>query len=236
MMETKILVIEDDQPLSEIVSYNLSQHGYQVSCASDGQSGFQMAVDLVPELILLDVMLPKLDGIEVCRRLRAHPKTLGCVIVMLTAKSEEADQLLGFSVGADDYVIKPFSVKVLLERIRAMLRRWHHETDPQVPLVSNALVLDRMRHQVTLHGEPLGLTPSEFRLLETLMREPGRAFDRKDLIELALGEDTVVLDRTIDVHIRSLRKKLGDHGGLIETIRGVGYRFNEPSRREQAVR
>lgn len=227
MPNSRILVIEDDRALSEVICYNLSQHGYVVTPAYDGQSGFNSATHQPPDIVLLDVMLPIIDGIEVCRRLRNHPATSNCAIVMLTAKAEEADQLLGFSVGADDYVVKPFSVKVLLERIKAMRRRFHVENEGPTTLAAQGLVIDRVRHQVTLHNVPMSLTPSEFRLLETLMREPGRAYERKDLIDLALGEDTVVLDRTIDVHIRSLRKKLGEHGPLIETVRGVGYRFQD---------
>jgi two-component system, OmpR family, phosphate regulon response regulator PhoB len=227
MLNSRILVIEDDRPLSDIICYNLTQHGYSVTPAYDGQAGFNAAVHQPPDMILLDVMLPIIDGIEVCRRLRNHPETSQSVIVMLTAKAEEADQLLGFSVGADDYVVKPFSVKVLLERIKAMRRRLQSESDGSTTLASRGLVIDRIRHQATLNDSPLDLTPSEFRLLETLMREPGRAYERKDLIDLALGEDTVVLDRTIDVHIRALRKKLGDHGNFIETVRGIGYRFQD---------
>ncbi len=227
MHNSRVLVIEDDRSLSEIICYNLSQHGYKVTPAYDGQSGYNAAIHQPPDMILLDVMLPILDGIEVCRRLRNHPETSQCVIVMLTAKAEEADQLLGFSVGADDYVVKPFSVKVLIERIKAMRRRLQSEPDGASTLASQGLVIDRVRHQVTLDDVPMNLTPSEFRLLETLMSEPGRAYERKDLIDLALGEDTVVLDRTIDVHIRALRKKLGGHGVLIETVRGIGYRFQD---------
>ncbi len=227
MANRRVLVIEDDRALSEIICYNLQQHGFQVSTAFDGQSGLSAAFHQPPEIILLDVMLPVLDGTEVCRRLRAHPETSQCVILMLTAKAEEADQLLGFSVGADDYVVKPFSVKVLLERIKALRRRLLSDPGDLPTIAAQGIVIDRVRHQVTLNGVAVDLTPSEFRLLETLMRDPGRAYERNDLIDLALGEDTVVLERTIDVHIRALRKKLGESGDLIETVRGVGYRFQD---------
>ena len=227
MANRRVLVIEDDRALSEIICYNLQQHGFQVSTAFDGQCGLSAAFHQPPEIILLDVMLPVLDGIEVCRRLRAHPETSQCVILMLTAKAEEADQLLGFSVGADDYVVKPFSVKVLLERIKALRRRLLSDPGDLPTIAAQGIVIDRVRHQVTLNGVAVDLTPSEFRLLETLMRDPGRAYERNDLIDLALGEDTVVLERTIDVHIRALRKKLGESGDLIETVRGVGYRFQD---------
>lgn len=227
MASRKIVVIEDDRALSEIICYNLQQHGFEVTAAYDGQSGLSSTLHQLPEIVLLDVMLPVLDGIEVCRRLRAHPKTNECVILMLTAKSEEADQLLGFSVGADDYVVKPFSVKVLLERIKALRRRLLTEPGDLPTITAHGIVIDRVRHHVTSNGESLELTPSEFRLLETLVRDPGRAYDRNDLIDLALGQNTVVLERTIDVHIRALRKKLGPNGNLIETVRGIGYRFHD---------
>ncbi len=229
MAKRKILVIEDDRSLSDILLYNLEQNGFQVAREFDGQSGLNSAIADPPEIILLDVMLPVLDGVEVCRRLRANRYTAPCVIVMLTAKSEEADQLVGFSVGADDYVVKPFSVRVLLERIRAIRRRLTTPAEQSSIYSAHGIAVDRVRHQATMQGQPIDLTPSEFRLLETLLQQPGRAYDRAELIDSALGDDTIVLERTIDVHIRSLRKKLGEQGNLIETVRGVGYRFQEAS-------
>lgn len=228
MPKSKILIVEDDRSLAEILEYNLRKSGYEVTRSSDGGDGLEQAKLKLPEFILLDVMLPVLDGLEVCRRLRANPDTAKCNIIMLTAKSEEADQLVGYSVGADDYVVKPFSVKVLLERLKALERRRTGVTEENVDVVTRgAVTIDRRRYRATLNGEPLDLTKSEFRLLETLMRQPGRAFDRTELIDSALGEDTFVLERTIDVHIRALRRKLGDHADMIETVRGVGYRFRE---------
>jgi two-component system phosphate regulon response regulator PhoB len=182
----------------------------------------------LPDIILLDVMLPIIDGVEVCRRLRAKPETAGAIIIMLTAKTEEADQLIGFSVGADDYVTKPFSVRVLMERIKALQRRKTAKPDDENDTVTRAgITLDRRRYRVSVDGQPVELTKSEFRLLDTLIRQPGRAFDRTELIDSALGEDTLVLERTIDVHIRALRKKIGPNADAIETVRGVGYRFRE---------
>ena len=173
-------------------------------------------------------MLPVIDGLDVCRRLRADAATRDMLIVMLTAKAEESDELIGFSLGADDYVTKPFSVKVLLERIKALRRR---RTDRSGQRRSDdqawASSVDRRRHQATAEGKPLQLTRSEFRLLDTLIRQPGRVFHRTELIDAALGEDTMVMERTIDVHIRALRRKLGDHADVIETVRGVGYRFRD---------
>ena len=228
MAKTKILIVEDDRSLADVLEYNLQQAGYEVYCARDGQDGINQASLRLPDLVLLDVMLPVVDGIEVCRRLRSMEETSKCLILMLTAKGEETDQLIGFSMGADDYVVKPFSIKVLLERIKALRRRKNAETTNRDNVVNyKGIVIDRIRHRVTADGRMLDLTPSEFRLLETLIRQPGRAFDRSELIDAALGEDTLVMERTIDVHIRALRRKLGDQADLVETVRGVGYRFRE---------
>ena len=172
-------------------------------------------------------MLPSMDGTEVCRQLRADVTTRGILILMLTAKAEESDQVVGFAVGADDYVTKPFSVKVLVERVKALLRRKSVDQDDQQVIVSQGIAVDRRRHVARAGDQKLDLTPSEFALLETLIRQPGRAYSRQDLIDAALGGDAIVLERTIDVHIRSLRKKLGAFADIIETVRGVGYRFHD---------
>ncbi len=227
MSKYKVLVVEDDRSLADIVRYNLQQAGYEVLWAFDGPDGLTQAQMHAPDLIVLDLMLPGIDGLEVCRRLRASPQTKDILILMLTAKGEEADHLVGFSVGCDDYVVKPYSVKILLERIKALIRRRERQSVSQETLAGGGIVIDRRKHSVSLHGQALDLTPSEFRLLETLMRQSGRAFDRSELIDSALGADTLVLERTIDVHIRSLRKKLGDSAEMIQTVRGIGYRFRE---------
>lgn len=228
MPKSKILVIEDDRAISEILVYNLDKAGYEVSLAIDGRDGVNQAQLKLPDIILLDVMLPIIDGVEVCRRLRSKPETASSIIIMLTAKTEEADQLIGFSVGADDYVTKPFSVRVLMERIKALQRRRSAKADDENDVVTRAgITLDRRRYRVSVDGLPVELTKSEFRLLDTLIRQPGRAFDRTELIDSALGEDTLVLERTIDVHIRAIRKKIGPNADAIETVRGVGYRFKE---------
>ncbi|MBL8890448.1 MAG: winged helix-turn-helix domain-containing protein [Planctomycetaceae bacterium] len=227
MSKHKILVVEDDRSLADIVRYNLQQAGYEVFWAFDGPDGLTQAQLHSPDLIVLDLMLPGIDGLEVCRRLRSSPQTKDVLILMLTAKGEEADHLIGFSVGCDDYVVKPYSVKILLERIKALIRRRERQSLSVETLTGGGVTIDRRKHSVTLQGSPLDLTPSEFRLLETLMRQSGRAFDRSELIDSALGADTLVLERTIDVHIRSLRKKLGESAELIQTVRGIGYRFRE---------
>lgn len=229
MPKSKILVIEDDRALAKVLEYNLAQNGFEVLLSSDGQDGLQQARNRQPALILLDLMIPVVDGLEVCRRLRQGPETKEIPIVMLTAKSEETDQVVGYNLGADDYVTKPFSVKVLMERLKSLLRREQMRASPDHDdwISRQGVTLDRVKHRATLHGSVLDLTPSEFRLLETLIRQPGRAFERTELVDFALGSDAMVLDRTIDVHIRSLRKKFGEHAGLIETVRGVGYRFRD---------
>ena len=228
MAKTKVLVVEDDRSLAEVLQYNLEQNGYEVFCAYDGQDGLSQARLQLPQLIVLDVMIPVLDGLEVCKMLRASSSTSDIPVIMLTAKSEETDQLVGFSVGADDYVVKPFSVKVLLQRIKTMLRRQERSKSAGSEIVERGgIVVDRVKHRVTVNDRTLDLTPSEFRLLDTLIRQPGRAFGRSELIDAALGADTLVLERTIDVHIRSLRKKLDSLADTIQTVRGIGYRFKE---------
>ncbi|MDB4766690.1 response regulator [bacterium] len=227
MPKTKILVVEDDRSLANVLEYNLTNSGYEVFCAHDGQDGLNQARAKTPDMIILDVMIPVIDGVETCRQLRAEQATRETPIMMLTAKSEETDQLIGFSVGADDYVVKPFSVRVLLERIKSLLRRRERDAGGADVVAIGTVSVDRIKHRASVNDKPMDLTPSEFRLLDTMIRQPGRAFDRTELIDLALGADTMVLERTIDVHIRSLRKKMGDSAGVVETVRGVGYRFGD---------
>lgn len=221
------MIIEDDRSLSDVLCYNLEQSGYSVSVAHDGQDGLNRAQHHPPDIIILDLMLPVVDGLDVCRRLRADPALHEVLIVMLTARAEESDHVIGLAIGADDYVTKPFSVKVMLERIKALLRRRKNGTNDSHVIASQGIVVDRHRHRVTVNEESLDLTRSEFALLEMLIRQPGRAFSRSELIESGLG-DTLILDRTIDVHVRSIRKKLGASCDLVETVRGVGYRFRDP--------
>ncbi|MCA9185330.1 MAG: winged helix-turn-helix domain-containing protein [Planctomycetales bacterium] len=228
MAKPRVLLVEDDQSLSDILSYNMRQASYDVVVARDGQDGLHQARLKPPDLVILDLMLPVLDGLEVCRQLRADPATRDTLILMLTAKAEESDQVVGFNLGADDFVTKPFSVKIVMERIKALLRRRVESQSDRDIVVSQGVMIDRHRHRVTIDDQPLELTPSEFGLLDALVRQPGRAFTRDELIDAALGHDTVVLERTIDVHIRALRKKLGNQADLIETVRGVGYRFRDP--------
>lgn len=237
MAKLKVLVIEDDRSLADVLTYNLKLAGYETIVAYDGQDGLLQAQIKTPDIVILDLMLPVIDGQDVCRRLRADSSLRDLMIVMLTAKAEESDELVGFSLGADDYVTKPFSVKVLLERIKALRRRRAGESNTDEVTTKLGITVDRRRHQALSNGMPLELTRSEFRLLDTLIRQPGRVFERSELIDAALGEDTMVMERTIDVHIRALRRKLGERSEVIETVRGVGYRFRDnemPSEEESA--
>ena len=226
----RVLVIEDERGLTEVLSYNLQREGYETIVAHDGQEGLRKAQTLLPDLILLDLMLPVLNGLEVCRELKAGERTRDIPILMLTAKTEETDQVVGFSLGADDYVTKPFGVKALMARIKALQRRREGANDPSTVVEHLGVRIDRVRHRAYAEGRELDLTPTEFRLLECLLRQPGRAFTRHQLMDAAIGEGAIVLERTIDVHIKTLRRKLGV-ADLIETVRGVGYRFRE--RREE---
>jgi len=176
---------------------------------------------------VLDIGLPGIDGLFYCQRLRENPRTRNVPIVMLTAKAEETDHVVGFSLGADDYVTKPFSVKVLMQRIKALQRRVESGADAGDAIEHLGVRIDRVRHRASVDGKQLDLTPTEFRLLECLLRQPGRAFSRPQLMDVAIGEGAIVLERTIDVHIKTLRKKLGAKVDYIETVRGVGYRFRE---------
>jgi two-component system phosphate regulon response regulator PhoB len=230
MSKPKILVIEDERSLVEVLSYNLEREGFEVLFAHDGQDGLRQAQVKLPDLVVLDLMLPLKGGLEVCRELRQGSRTREIPIIMVTAKAEESDQLVGFATGADDYVTKPYSMKVLVQRIKKELRRRQLQDEPSSTNVyqSQGVVIDRHRHRALYHDDELTLTPTEFRLLETLLRQAGRAFTRHELMDAAIGADAVVLERTIDVHVKSLRKKLGEAADLIETVRGVGYRFREP--------
>jgi two-component system phosphate regulon response regulator PhoB len=230
MAKPRILIIEDERALVEPLTYTLEREGFDVFAAHDGLDGLRQAQVRLPDLIVLDLMLPVKPGLEVCRTLKASPQTQQIPIIILTARAEESDQLMGFAVGADDYVTKPYSMRVLVERIKKELRHRDRLAEGvQGDVVdSQGVTIDRHRHRATSQGVDLALTPTEFRLLEVMLRQPGRAFTRHDLMDAAIGEDAVVLERTIDVHVKCLRKKLGDASDLIETVRGVGYRFREP--------
>jgi two-component system phosphate regulon response regulator PhoB len=227
MAHSRVLIIEDERALTDVLSYNLKREGYETLVAHEGKEGLRKAQMLLPDIIILDLMLPVMNGLEVCRELRAGERTRNIPIIMLTAKAEEIDQVVGFSMGADDYVTKPFSVKVLIQRIKALRRRVEGEAESPDVTEHLGVRLDRVQHRAFVSGKELELTPTEFRLLECLLRQPGRAFTRSHLMIAAIGEGAVVLERTIDVHVKSLRRKLGKAGQYLETVRGVGYRFRQ---------
>lgn len=228
MSKIKVLVVEDYLPLAETLEYQLQRAGYEVSHAADGKTAIVQAKLILPDLVILDVDLPVLSGIEVCKQLRMDSTTSDTLILMLSAMGEESDQVVGLAMGADDYIVKPVeSYKVLLHKVKALLRRREPTTTDSEQISLHGVKIDRRRYVASIHDQGLPLTKSEFQLLETLIRQPGRAFDRSELVDAALGEDTMVLDRTIDVHIRALRRKMGEAADLIETVRGIGYRFRE---------
>jgi two-component system phosphate regulon response regulator PhoB len=222
----RVLIIEDERDLVEGLVYNLQREGYDTLTAYDGQEGLRKAQMQLPDLILLDIMLPILSGTEVLRELRKGERTKDIPVIILSAKAEEMDQVVGFSLGADDYVAKPFSPRVLMQKIKALRRRVEGASESTEVIEYLGVKIDRVRHRAYADGNELDLTPTEFRLLECLLRQPGRAFSRAQLMDAAIGEGAVVLERTIDVHIKTLRRKLGT-ADLIETVRAVGYRFRE---------
>ena len=230
MPQPRILIVEDERGLTQSLSWYFAKEGYEPVVAHDGTEGLRKAQTLLPDVILLDIMLPGMDGLAVLRELQAGDRTRNVPVIMLTAKSEETDQVVGFNLGADDYVTKPFSNKVLLHRVKAVLRRAEGPAEAGEVIEHLGVRVDRTRHKVTCDGGAVDLTPTEFRLLECMLRQPGRAFTRHQLMDAAIGEGAIVLERTIDVHVKTLRKKLGHAGGssdLIETVRGIGYRFRE---------
>jgi two-component system, OmpR family, alkaline phosphatase synthesis response regulator PhoP len=228
MAHEKILVVEDEEEIQELVSYNLAKEGYEVARAASGEDALKQVRHELPDLILLDLMLPGIDGLEVCRSLKRDAATQAVPIVVLTAKGEETDVVAGLEMGADDYITKPFSPKVLIARMRAVLRRKATgPIDDAATLHVHDMVIHPGRHEVLVHDKAVPLTATEFRVLHILARRPGWVFTRCQIAELVHGGDNVVTDRSVDVQIVGLRKKLEAAGQYIETIRGVGYRFKE---------
>jgi len=226
-MSERLLVVDDEPDLLELVRVNLANAGFRVSTAATGREALDLVRRESPDLVVLDLMLPDMSGTEVCRVLRADASTARLPIIMLTARSDEVDRVVGFELGADDYVTKPFSPRELVLRVRAVLRRLAATTDSSATLSKDALHLDAARHRCFVEGKEVDLTAKEFELLAHLMSRPGRALTRDQLLDAVWGSEISVTTRTIDTHLKRLREKLGSAGDLIETVRGIGYRFAE---------
>lgn len=228
MAHEHILVVDDEEDILELVSYNLDRSGFKVTRVETGEDAIRVTRDKSPDLVLLDLMLPGIDGLEVCRILKQDTRTASTPVVMLTARGDEADIVAGLELGADDYVTKPFSPKVLVARVKAVLRRIENPVPKKDAMISlKGLTIHPGRHEVLVKGKQVMLTSTEFLILHQLVRRTGWVFTRQQLIDVARGEDYPVTDRSVDVHIVGLRKKLGSVGKMIETVRGVGYRFKE---------
>ena len=228
MQKRHLLVVEDDEDILELVAYNLAKAGYRVTKAATGREALARVAEEPPDLVVLDLMLPETDGTEVCRRLKGDTNTSAIPVVMLTAKGEESDIVAGLELGADDYITKPFSPQVLLARIRAVLRRKEKgDADADAVIRVHNLVIHPGRREVSVDGQPVDLTYTEFSVLHVLARRPGWVFTRYQIVDAVRGGDYDVTDRSVDVQIAGLRKKLGDAGDHIQTVRGVGYRIRE---------
>ena len=232
MAKPKILVIEDESDILEVIQYNLEREGHKVIACRNGEQGLSRIRTDNPDLVILDLMLPGMDGVEVCRQVKSDPITRAIPVIMVTAKAEESDIVLGLGIGADDYIAKPFSPKELIARVKVVLRRGplREESGGGERVVRGELTIDLGRHEATIGSEALTLTPTEMRLLHFLASHPGRVFPRSHLLSRVIGEDAIVTDRNIDVHVRALRQKLGNSADVIETVRGVGYRFADGRR------
>ena len=228
MPKEHILVVDDEEDILELVSYNLKKEGYLVTTVATGEAALKVTKSKSPDLVVLDLMLPNVDGLEVCRLLKQEPATQHIPIIMLTAKGEEADIVTGLELGADDYITKPFSTRVLVARVKAVLRRGPREAQAQTEVINvRNITIHPGRHEVHVDGEPVELTYTEFRILQYLASRPGWVFTRYQIVEEVRGDNYPVTDRSVDVHIVGLRKKLGSAGRHIETVRGIGYRFKE---------
>lgn len=228
MAKEHIVIVEDEEDILELLRYHLAREGYSVTTAANGEQALKIISQKIPALVLLDLMLPGLNGLELCRSLKQDPRTAAIPIMMVTAKNEESDVVLGLELGADDYIMKPFSMKVLVARVHAVLRRRKQSVvDMDAMIRIHDLVINPGRHEVLIKGKPVEMTFSELRILHLLARRPGWVMTREQIVDAVRGEDYAVTDRAVDVQIVGLRKKLGARAEYIETVRGVGYRFKE---------
>jgi two-component system alkaline phosphatase synthesis response regulator PhoP len=221
--QIKILLVDDEADVREFIGYNLRKEGYNVTTAVNGREAIEKAVDVLPHLIILDVMMPEMDGIEACYEIKNIPQLSRTIVVFLTARGEDYSQIAGFEAGADDYVNKPVKPKVLVSRVKALLRRYRQEDEQNEVMQFNDLIIDKERYVIVKSGEELSLPKKEFDLLLVLTSKPNKVFTREEIYAKVWGDDVIVGDRTIDVHVRKLREKIGD--GVIKTVKGVGYKF-----------
>ena len=230
-MDAKILIVEDERDIADLLRYNLQEAGFETDYVRNGADALQRAVEKTPDLILLDLMLPEVDGTIVCRLLKNDPRTKNIPIVMVTAKDEEKDRVAGLELGADDYITKPFSPREVVLRVSAVLRRIQvgRQTEDTKHIETHGLVIQLDKHQVLTENGPVDLTATEFKLITLFARSPGRVFTRDILMDIIWGQDYYGIDRTVDTHVSRLRRKLGEFGNHIETVHGVGYRFKESS-------
>jgi two-component system alkaline phosphatase synthesis response regulator PhoP len=220
----KILLVDDDPDILEFLSYNLEKEGYDVSTANNGNEAIEKAKEVTPDLIILDVMMPELDGIETCTEMRKIDNLKNTIITFLTARNEDYSQVVGLEAGADDYIVKPIKPKVLNSRVKALLRR-NRETEPANRIEVGNLIIDKDRYVVIQNGDEFNMPKKEFELLAFLISKPGKVFTREEILNVIWGDDVIVGDRTIDVHIRKLREKIGS--SYIKTVKGIGYKFED---------
>lgn len=225
MENAKILLVDDEQDILDLIKYNLEKEGFEVATAGNGREGLREAKRFIPDLILLDVMMPEMDGMETCIQIKEQPELKGTLIAFLTARGEDYSQIAGFDAGADDYITKPIKPRVLVSRVKALLRRKSASEDVNRKKKGKGITVDKERYIVLKNGEELTLPKKEFELLSLLMSQPGRVFTREQILSGVWGNDVIVGDRTIDVHIRKLREKLGD--SHFKTVKGVGYKFSD---------
>jgi len=227
-MSKWIAIVEDEPDVSHLISYHLQKNGFKTREFKTAESLLEILPYEVPSLIILDLMLPDIDGLEICKRLKSDEKTCRIPIIIVTAKDEESDKIVGLELGADDYITKPFSPNELVARVKAVLRRaFTPQLSNKVIKVGEDLIIDSEAHKVLVGGKPVELTATEFKLLKTLAEKKGRIFERDKLLDLIWGVDKAIIDRTVDVHIKNLREKLGKAGKLIKTVRGIGYKIEE---------
>lgn len=225
----KVLIIEDERDLAELLAFNLEREGFAATCVHDGKQGLEQALSLSPDLIILDLMLPGILGTEVCKALRKEQRTAGIPVIMITAKGDEIDRVVGFEVGADDYIVKPFSMREVTLRVKAVMRRFEHDDQPSAVglLTVGDIVIDTQRHSVVSGGSEIDLTSTEFKLLLFLAEKRGRVQSRENLLQNVWGYNNAGDTRTVDTHVTRLRGKLGPPGDLIRTVRGFGYKIEE---------